>query len=172
MHRTVRAIDRFTAIIGKTAAWLTLAMVLLTTYLVVMRYVFSVNSIAMQELVTYMHATVFMLGAAYVLQTDSHVRVDIFYRGFTPRRKALANIFGTLFLLLPFALLFLFYSWHYAAVAWRYHEGSAQAGGLPYVYWLKTLLPAFSLLMILQSIAELLRNILSLSGKIIVREER
>ncbi len=172
MHRTVRAIDRFTAIIGKTAAWLTLAMVLLTTYLVVMRYVFSVNSIAMQELVTYMHATVFMLGAAYVLQTDSHVRVDIFYRGFTPRRKALANIFGTLFLLLPFALLFLFYSWHYAASSWRYHEGSAQAGGLPYVYWLKTLLPAFSLLMILQSIAELLRNILNLSGKIVVREER
>lgn len=165
MRGLIRAIDRLNAVIGRTTAWLSLAMVLLTTYLVVMRYAFRVNSIALQEMVTYMHATGFMLGAAYALQTDAHVRVDIFYRGFSPRGKALANLFGTVFLLLPFAFLFLHYSWPYAQSAWHYREGSAQAGGLPYVYWLKTLLPAFAILMLAQGIAELMRTVLILSGK-------
>ncbi|SUO93489.1 TRAP transporter small permease subunit [Suttonella ornithocola] len=171
MQGFIRAVDGITAFVGKTISWLTLAMVLITTYLVVMRYVFRVNSIALQEVVMYMHAAVFMLGAAWALQTNAHVRVDIFYRKFSAQKKAVADIIGTVFFLLPFAVLVGYYGYKYASGSWAQHEGSPQAGGLPYVYLLKSLLPAFAGLILIQGIAELLRNILILSGKMILPEE-
>lgn len=171
MAGILRLIDAFSAWIGKAAAWLTLAMVLLTTYLVVGRYVLRDNSIALQELVLYMHAAVFMLGASWALQRDEHVRVDVFYRNASVRSKALVNIAGTLLFLLPFAVTVLYFSWGYAASAWRYREGSMQPGGLPYVYVLKTFIPLFAGLLIMQGIGELLRNILILRGKIIPAQE-
>lgn len=171
MQGFIRTVDGITAFVGKMISWLTLAMVLITTYLVVMRYVFRVNSIALQEVVMYMHAAVFMLGAAWALQTNAHVRVDIFYRKFSAQKKALADIIGTVFFLLPFAVLVGYYGYKYAAGSWAQHEGSPQAGGLPYVYLLKSLLPAFACLMFVQGIAELLRNVLILSGKMILPEE-
>lgn len=171
MKAVIRAIDACSAFMGKSAAWLTLAIVLLTTYLVIGRYVLHDNSIALQELVVYMHAAVFMLGAAYALQRDEHVRVDVFYRGAAPRTKAVINIVGTVFFLLPFAAMVLWFSWRYAANAWQVREGSSNAGGLPYVYLLKTLIPVFAASLIMQGIAELLRNILILSGKIVPPQE-
>lgn len=171
MDGLVRAIDALSAFIGKAVAWLTLAMVLLTTYLVVSRYVLRENSIALQELVLYMHAAVFMLGASWALQRDEHVRVDVFYRNASARNKAIVNIIGTLLFLLPFAATILYFSFGYAANAWRYHEGSMQAGGLPYVYVLKTLIPLFAGLLIMQGVAELLRNILILQGRIVPVQE-
>lgn len=165
MQLVISFIDVMNRWIGRTVSWLTLIMVLLTSYLVIMRYVFSVNSIALQDVVSYLNATVAMLGTAYVLGINGHVRVDILYRNFSPKGKAVADIFGTLFLLLPFMVLFLYFSWGYAGNSWKYHEGSSQAGGLGYVYLLKSLLPAFAILMIVQGIAELLRNILVLMGK-------
>lgn len=172
MESVVRLVDALNAWVGKVIAWLTLAMVLLTAYLVVMRYLFNENSIAMQEAVMYMFAAVFMLGAAYTLQLDEHVRVDVLYRNFSPRAKAWANIFGTLFFLLPFAGLVLWFSWDYAADAWRYKEGSPQAGGLPYVYVLKMVIPITAIMLLLQGIAEILRNILSLKGIVVMPQER
>lgn len=171
MQAVIRIIDGVNAVIGKVAAWLTLAIVLLTTVLVVARYGFNWNSIALQELVMYLHAAVFMLGAAWTLQKDGHVRVDIAYRGFSSRGKAVANIIGTLFFLFPFFLLILYFSWGYMLKSWAVHEGSTQAGGLPYVYVLKSLMPAFAVLMLLQGVAELLRNILILCGKIVPKAE-
>lgn len=171
MKAVIRTIDFLSAAVGKSAAWLTLAIVLLTTYLVIGRYVLRTNSIALQELVVYMHAAVFMLGAAYALQRDEHVRVDVFYRGAAPRNKAIVNIVGTLFFLLPFATLVLWFSWRYAGNAWQVREASSNAGGLPYVYWLKTLIPVFAAMLIVQGIAELLRNILILAGKIVPAQE-
>lgn len=171
MKGLIRLIDMWSAAVGKTVAWLTLAMVLLTTYLVVGRYVLRENSIALQELVLYMHATVFMLGAAYTLQRDEHVRVDVFYRGASPRSKAIINIIGTVCFLLPFAALILWFSWRYAMNAWQVREASSNAGGLPYVYWLKTLIPVFAAMLIVQGVAEILRNILILAGKIVPAQE-
>lgn len=158
MKTVVQMIDTLTTWIGKMAGWLTLAMVLLTTYQVFTRKVLQENSIAMQEMVTYMHAAVFLLGSAYALRLDSHVRVDIFYREFSARKKALANLFGSVFFLLPFAGLVFYFGWNYAANSWQIHEGSSQAGGLNYVYVLKTLLPTFAGLLFIQGIAEIIRN--------------
>lgn len=172
MLAVIKIIDGVTAGIGKVISILTLLIVLLTTSLVVLRYGFNWNSIAWQEVVLYMHATVFLLGAAWALQTDSHVRVDILYRGFSARKKAIANIIGTLFFLFPFFLLILYFSWGYMLKSWAVHESSTQAGGLPYVYLLKTLMPIFAVLMLVQGVAELCRNILILSGKIVPQEEQ
>lgn len=167
----LRIIDGISAWIAKIVAWFTLAMVLLTTYLVMGRYVFRDNSIALQELVLYMHAAVFMLGASWALQRDEHVRVDVFYRTASLRSKAMVNIAGTLLFLLPFAATVLWFSLGYAASSWRYQEGSMQPGGLPYVYVLKTLIPLFAALLIMQGIGEVLRNVLILRGKIVPSQE-
>ena len=135
-------------------------MVLVTFFIVVMRYVFNEGSIALQESVVYMHALVFMLGAAYTLQKNEHVRVDIFYRKMSPRIKALINILGILILLLPVCGFIFWSSWEYVLDAWELKEGSREAGGLPWLYLLKSSILIMSALLILQGIAELLKNLL------------
>ena len=99
-------------------AWLTLVMVLLTFSVVILRYGFNLGWIWLQESVTYMHATVFMLAAAWAWQTDDHVRVDIFYRDRTPHHKARVNLLGTFLFVIPFSVFLLLDSWEYVANSW------------------------------------------------------
>jgi TRAP-type mannitol/chloroaromatic compound transport system permease small subunit len=139
-------------------------MVLVTFLVVILRYAFDYGSIAMQESVTYMHAVLFMLGAAYTLQQDGHVRVDIFYQGFSRRGRAWVDLLGTLLLLLPVCLFVLASSWGYVTESWAVKEGSREAGGIPAVYLLKTLLVAMPLLVLMQGLVVLIRSGLFLSG--------
>ena len=150
--------------VGVLVAWLSLAMVLVTFVVVVLRYVFDTGSIALQESVTYMYAILFMLGVAYTLQQDGHVRVDILYQGFSRPGQAWVNLLGTLFLLVPVSVFLLVSSWGYVADAWAVHEGSREAGGLQGVWLLKTLLLIMPVLMLLQGLIWLLRNGLLLAG--------
>ena len=110
--------DRISNLTGRATAWLTLIMVLLTTIIVVMRYVFDVGLIWMQESVTWMHAAVFMVGAAYTLLHEEHVRVDIFYRNMSPRRRALVDFLGVQLFLLPLCGFLAWMAWDFAAVSW------------------------------------------------------
>jgi len=150
--------------VGVLVAWLSLAMVLVTFVVVVLRYVFDTGSIALQESVTYMYAILFMLGVAYTLQQDGHVRVDILYQGFSRPGQAWVNLLGTLFLLVPVSVFLLVSSWGYVADAWAVHEGSREAGGIHGVWLLKTLLLIMPVLMLLQGLIWLLRNGLLLAG--------
>ncbi|MBK1618024.1 C4-dicarboxylate ABC transporter permease [Lamprobacter modestohalophilus] len=150
--------------IGALVAWLALAMVLMTFVVVVLRYVFDSGSIALQESVTYMYAILFMLGAAYTLQQDGHVRVDILYQRFSRRGRAWVNLLGTLFLLVPVSVFLLLSSWGYVADSWAVKEGSREAGGLPGVWLLKTLLLVMPALMLVQGLIWVLRNGLFLAG--------
>ncbi len=136
----VHVIDALNNAIGRSVAWLTVGMVLGYCLVVVLRYAFGIGSIALQESVTYMHALVFMLAAAYTLRADGHVRVDIFYRGWSQRRQDGVNLFGSLFLLLPLSLFLLLASWGYVSDSWARSETSVEAGGLAYVYLLKTVI--------------------------------
>jgi TRAP-type mannitol/chloroaromatic compound transport system permease small subunit len=148
---------RCIATIGKAVAWLTLLMVLLTFLIVVLRYGFNLGWIWLQESVTYLHAMVFMLAAAWAIQTDDHVRVDIYYRDRSPRQKAVVNLLGTLIFLVPFCIFVLYISWNYVVVSWAGQEGSREAGGLALVYLQKTLillLPAMLLLQAVVSVRE------------------
>ena len=158
------SLDLVNAWVGRLVAWLAVAMVLVTFLVVVLRYGFDQGSIALQESVTYMHAMLFMLAAAYTLQRDGHVRVDIFYQGFSRRGRAWVDLLGTLVLLIPVCLFILASSWGYVTESWAVHEGSREAGGLPYVYWLKTLMVLMPLLLLLQGVVWVLRNALFLAG--------
>ncbi|WP_245957888.1 TRAP transporter small permease subunit [Marinomonas piezotolerans] len=140
-------------------AWFTLLMMLLTCYIVVARYGFGVGSIALQESVLYLHAMVFMLGAAYTFKDDEHVRVDVFYREFSARKKAWVNIVGGLIFLLPFSGYTAYMSYDYVAASWRVMETSQEPGGLPFIYLLKTLIPLMMAMLIIQGIADILKNL-------------
>jgi TRAP-type mannitol/chloroaromatic compound transport system permease small subunit len=158
----VHYIDRFTDRSGRLLAWLALAMALVTTVVVVQRYGFNVGSIAAQEAVTYMHGCLFMLGAAYALKTDSHVRVDIFYRNFSPRTRAWINSLGGIVFLLPLCAFIGFASWNYVSESWLIRETSPEPGGIPAVFLLKSLIPLMAFNLFLQGLAETLRNALLL----------
>jgi TRAP-type mannitol/chloroaromatic compound transport system permease small subunit len=158
---TGQLIDRFSIATGHVVAWLTLAMVLVTFGIVVLRYVFDINPIWMQESLTWMHAAVFMLGAAYTLAEDGHVRVDIFYREMSERHKAWVNLLGVLIFLFPLCSFFLYESFNYVAAAWRFSEVSVNAGGLPWpaVPLLKSILILMPVALMLQGLSMLLRSI-------------
>ena len=162
LRACVHYIDGFTDRSGRMLAWLVLAMALVTTVIVVLRYGFNLGSIMAQEAVTYMHACLFMLGAAYALKHGAHVRVDIFYRSFSPRAQAWVNSIGGIVFLMPLCAFIGFSSWNYVSESWMIRESSPEPGGIPAVFLLKSviLLMAFNLFM--QGLAETLRNALIL----------
>lgn len=147
------SLDRISEVSGQVVSWLTLFMVLLTGIIVVMRYVFDSGHIWMQESVTWMHGVVFMLGAAYTLRHEDHVRVDIFYRNMSPRRQAIVDLLGVLFFLLPVCGFLAYSAYDFAATSWAIQESSREPGGLPY--------PAIS---ILKSVVVVMPLALGLQG--------
>jgi TRAP-type mannitol/chloroaromatic compound transport system permease small subunit len=165
--RVSRAIDRFSARTGNAVAWLTLGMVLVTFLIVILRYVFNAGLIWLQETVIWMHAVVFMLGAASTLQRDEHVRVDIFYRRLDNRRRAWVDLAGVIVFLLPLCGFLLYTSWDYVAASWMLREGSRDAGGLPYPFvpLLKTMLLIMPLAVALQGLSLLLASLARIRGR-------
>lgn len=145
---------KFSNIVGRSIAWLTLAMMLLMTLVVILRYAFNMGSIAMQEGVMYLHSIVLMLGMANTLKNDQHVRVDIFYRCMKHANKQMVNLVGHCLFLIPTCIFILMMSWDYVLQSWQVGEGSQEAGGLPIVYLLKSLLFIMPILLILQAFAE------------------
>jgi len=160
----VDLLDRFSEWTGRTLSWLSLFMVLVTFLVVVLRYVMDLGWIAMQESVTYMHATLFMLGAAYTLNRNGHVRVDIIYHKMSRRGRAWVDLLGTLLLLTPVCVFMAWIGWQYVTDSWGVMEGSREAGGIPAVYLLKALILLMPVLLLLQGLALMLRNGLFLAG--------
>ncbi|ARN73926.1 TRAP transporter small permease subunit [Oceanicoccus sagamiensis] len=153
-----RLIDQLSELTGRMLAWLSLLMMVLLCAVVVLRYVFEVGSISLQEAVTYLHASIFMLGAAYTLKQDGHVRVDIFYRNFSARGKAWINSLGGIIFLLPLCAYIFFISWDFVVQSWDIREVSTEPGGIPAVFLLKTLIPIMAINLGLQALAEILRS--------------
>ncbi|MGB5345461.1 MAG: TRAP transporter small permease subunit [Woeseia sp.] len=152
-------LDGFSRATGKAVSWLTLLMVLVTVIIVVMRYVFDAGLIWLQESLTWMHAAVFMLGAAWTLQADEHVRVDIFYRGMSERRRAIVDLCGVLIFVFPLCGYLFYEGLDYVQRAWQIREISRDTGGLPYpaIPLLKSILLLMPLAVALQGLAMLLR---------------
>jgi TRAP-type mannitol/chloroaromatic compound transport system permease small subunit len=148
-------LHRFSERSGAAIAWLTLPMVFATFLIALLRYAFALNWIWMQELVVWMHALVFMLAAAYTLNRNEHVRVDIFYRQFSEERKALVDLLGSLLFLLPMSFLLIWTSLDYVITSWSIGEGSREAGGLPFPFvpLLKSAIPLAFVLVALQGVA-------------------
>ncbi len=159
LSKILAGIESFIDWSGRTVSWFSLFLVLITFIVVVMRYIFDSGSIALQESTTYLHASIFLVGMAYTLQQDAHVRVDIFYTQFSSQTKAWIDLFGTLFLLLPFMLFISWISWEYIVDSWSVLEGSREAGGLPGVFILKSLILVMTSLLSLQALTQVARNI-------------
>ena len=164
MNKLIKIIDSINSRVGKAVSWLVLAMVLVQFAIVLLRYVFGWNYIALQESVIYMHALVFMLGSAWALLVDQHVRVDVFYRSASQRTRAWVNLIGSFFLLIPVCLAIWYYSWPYVADSWRILESSREGSGIPAVFLLKTAILFFCAQMALQGLALGLRSYQSLIG--------
>lgn len=157
-------IDSLNEWVGRSVSWLALVIVLVQFLIVVGRYVFGIGSIWMQELITYMFGFLFMLGAAYTLRHDGHVRVDIFYREASPRTKALVNLLGSLVFLIPICALIFWIAWPYVLQSWSIWEGSQESSGIPARYLQKSAILAFSVLMALQGLSMAIRSVLVLQG--------
>ena len=155
----VRWLDAIAEFTGRSTTWLTLVMVLATSLIVLLRHAFDIGSIALQDSVTYMHGLVFMLGAAYTLKHQGHVRVDILYNRFSPGARAWVDALGSLVLTLPLMVFIGWGSWDYVCNSWQIREGSGDSGGLGGVYLFKSLLPLMALSLGLQALADLLRNL-------------
>ncbi|QYX56237.1 TRAP transporter small permease subunit [Roseovarius sp. SCSIO 43702] len=157
MNRIAAAIDTLNTQVARAVRWLALFMVLIQFAIVVGRYVFGVYSIAAQESVLYLHATLFMLGAGYTLLVDKHVRVDVFFAKLSAPAQRRIDIFGHLFLLLPSMAALLYWSWPSVRNSWKILEGPISVGGIEAVFLLKTLIPLFCILVMLQSVSLLIR---------------
>lgn len=155
----VRSLDQLTRTLGVITSWLCILMALLTCFIVVMRYAFGTGSIALQETSTYMHAAIFLLGACVALQNSAHVRVDIIYRGLSSNAKHWIDLIGHIVFLLPLCAFMVYISWGFVASSWAIQETSADAGGLAFVYLLKTLIPVGASCLALQAVAELTRAV-------------
>lgn len=153
-----------TRAVGNVVSWCAVAMVVVEFAVVLLRYVFGLGSIALQESVIYLHAATFMLACAAVLAKDGHVRVDVLYSRFGTRARALVDLFGALLFVLPLALVTLDVSWPYVARSWAILEGSRDTSGLPFVYILKSLIPAFAVLVAVQALAMALKALAALAA--------
>ena len=162
LSKIAQLINQFTSRVGQIISWLTLLLVFLVMTVVISRYLLDVGSIAIQESISYVHGIIFMLGLAFTLQNGGHVRVDIFYREFSARRKALVNLTGTILFLLPFCCLILFGSWDYVMASWSIKETSSETGGIAAIYLLKTLMIAMPVTLALQGVAQIIDSILVL----------
>ena len=149
--RLQRAAALIVSSVGRGVSWLLLVLVLVTFSVVILRYGFNLGWIWLQELIVYLHSAVFLLAAAWAFQADEHVRVDIFYRGKSPRHQAWVNLLGTMLLVVPFSIYLLWVGWGYVSASWQVLEGSREAGGLDFVYLLKTLMLLLPVLLLLQT---------------------
>ncbi|MEZ5594521.1 MAG: TRAP transporter small permease subunit [Gammaproteobacteria bacterium] len=159
----VSQLDQLNERIGRIVSWLVLGLVLLQFLIVLLRYVFGLGWVVLQEAVIYLHAILFLSAAGYALLHNSHVRCDVFYASATPRRRAWVDLFGALILLLPMCVLIGWLAWPYLAQSWRVLEGSPQGSlGIPAVFLLKSMLLFFVAVLGLQGIALALRAYITL----------
>lgn len=167
MTRISSAIEAFSEWSGKLIAWLILAMVCLVSYDVAMRYFFRSGSVALQEMEWHLFALIFLLGAAYTLKHDDHVRLDLIYKSsfLTDRHRAWINLLGSLLILIPFCILIIFSSIPFVEQSFTYAETSPDPGGLPYRWLLKLMIPFGFSLLVIQGIADTLKNLAKIIDK-------
>ncbi|MCG8668588.1 MAG: TRAP transporter small permease subunit [Pseudomonadales bacterium] len=171
----INTLESLTLVIGRLATRFSVLIMLLTFIVVVMRYGFNtgslqifgwkLSSIAIDETVIYLHASLFMLASAMTLKEDAHVRVDVFYRNFSSKIKSLVNLLGTLLLLFPMSGVILWTSLDYVSLSWKIQEHSQEAEGLPYLFILKGMIPTMAILLLVQGVFEIIKHGMHVLGK-------
>lgn len=165
MEKLLPKLESISLLIGRSISYLLLLLVFVTVSVVIIRYVFESGSIVLQESITYVHASLLILAMGYCFQEGAHVRVDIFYQNMSMKKQAIVDLAGTVLLLLPFSLFTFWISLPYVERSWGLMERSADAGGIPAVFLLKSLLLALAFVLIFQVVIEVMRNIIILAGR-------
>ncbi len=165
LKRGARMIDAISVTVGDAVRWSGLALVVITAIIVIQRYVFGVSITALQESVIYLHSLLFLLSSAAALLNGGHVRVDIIYSKLSERARAWTDLAGVYLALIPMSWLILETSRSYVGGAWRILERSRESDGLPLVFLLKTAIPLFAVMMILQGLSMAARAALTLAGR-------
>jgi TRAP-type mannitol/chloroaromatic compound transport system permease small subunit len=163
--RLIAAIDSFNRAVGEVAAWLVLLTVLVCAAVALLRYGLSVGRVWLQELYVVAFGLSFMLAAPRAYAEDVHVRIDILSRKWGPRARAAVELLGCALFLLPWLAVLAWSSRPFVRLAWLVHEPSPQAGGLPGLYLVKSVIPLFAALMLLQALAAVGRSVLVLAGR-------
>ena len=158
----ISTIQKLNTKIGKLVSWCLLLMVVLTCIIVILRYVFNIGFIWMQELVRFLYAAVFLICAAFTFSADEHVRVDIFYSRLSIKKKKIVNLLGNIFLLLPVCTTILLYSFNYVVNSWVQLEGSLEERGLHLVYIMKSFIWIFAIMLIIEAANQIINNIKSI----------
>lgn len=153
-------LEQINCVLGKTVKWFALCMVLMQFFVVMLRYVFGYSYIFLNESVLYLNSMMFMLSAGYTLLVDGHVRVDIFYAKCSTYQKAIIDVLGNVFFLVPSMLALLYWSWTTVYAALKIKEGAIDVGGIPGIWLLKLLIPAFCITVLIQSSACIIKNAL------------
>ncbi|RMF67682.1 MAG: TRAP transporter small permease subunit [Calditrichaeota bacterium] len=161
LHKLVATIDALNEKIGTATSWLTTLLVLVVCYDVFTRYLLRKSSIAVQEMEWHLFAVIFLMGAAFTLKHDRHVRVDVLYIKFPARVKAWVNFLGSLIFLVPFSILVIFTCLHFVESSFLIRETSPDPGGLPARYVLKACIPLAFFLVLLQGIALAAKSLLT-----------
>lgn len=159
----VRAISAINWVVGQVLAWLALVCVLVCFTVVVQRYFFATSVLWMQDLYVWVAGAMFTGVAGFALLRDDHVRVDVFYRPASVRWKAIADLVGVVLFLLPFTYVVLTYGYPAVRRSWSYFEASANIGGMPGLFILKSFILVFAVLVALQGLAMAARSILVLT---------
>ena len=164
MNQITRSLDFFSEMTGRFCSWFVALMALITCLVVVMRYGLDLGSVLLQDVVLYLHGALFLLGSSFALKRNAHVRVDIFYREFSEKKKAFVDLVGHCLFLQPVCWVIFLFSWGFVELSWRIMEVSAEPDGLPFVYLQKSLLIALCLFVALQSFSEILKSILKIKN--------
>jgi TRAP-type mannitol/chloroaromatic compound transport system permease small subunit len=164
LENFVRIVDSLSDKIGHLVGWLTTLMVLVVFYDTVMRYVFNQGNVALQELEWHLFSMVFLLGAAYTLKDDGHVRVDILYVNLSKKTKAWIDFLGVLVLLIPFSVMVILSTKGFILNSWAVREVSPDPGGLPAYYIIKSMIPLGFSLLIVQGLSEAAKNFMIIRG--------
>ena len=164
MNQITHLLDSFSEMTGSFCSWFVALMTLITCIVVVMRYGLDLGSVLLQDVVLYLHGALFLLGSSFALKRNAHVRVDIFYRDFSEKKKAFIDLLGHCLFLQPVCWAIFLLSWGFVELSWRIMEVSPEPDGLPFVYLQKSLLIVLCIFLALQSFSEILKNLLKIKS--------
>lgn len=165
IKKTIYILDYISEKSGGFISWLNIALVLIISTDVFIRYILGLSFIWITELEIYLFAFVFLFSSGYTLKHNKHVRVDVFYSKLNKKNKALIDLFGWVLFLLPWSIVVFYTSFNYALTSYSINESSPQPGGLPALYILKFSIPLGFLMLFIQGLSDMLNNVCTLLGK-------
>ena len=165
LRRIANLLNNLNEVVGKSTAWLTIFLVLFMCFDVVRRYLFNETAVWITEMEWHIFALIFLLAAGYALKHDKHVRVDLFYDNWSPKRKAWVNLIGTLLFLIPWCLIIIMASYNYAHNSYMINESSPDPGGLPARYIIKFAITLGFVFLLLQALALVIESLLTIFAK-------